>query len=428
MTMTAAGARHELLAELYGRDQEALQTRRYEQLVKKYNELFSGEEAQLFSAPGRTEIGGNHTDHNHGRVLAAAVNLDAIAAAAKTNDNLVTVYSDTYAHPFKVSLQDLTPQKNEERTTAALIRGIAARFQALGYVIGGFNACLTSDVMIGSGLSSSACLEVLLGTIMNVFYNEGKIPALEVAKIGQYAENNYFKKPCGLMDQIACALGGIVAIDFEDPGKPAIEKIDFDFTAQHNSLVVVNTGGSHADLTDDYAAIPAEMKAVASKLGGSVCREVSLNRVLDNCRELRTQVGDRAILRALHFLHENQRVGEQVATLKNGDFTAFLALVRASGNSSWKWLQNCASMQDSAEQSITLALALTEDFLKNENSGACRVHGGGFAGTIQVFMPEALMSDYTKLMDPIFGEGAVTVLRIRNCGVRHFKVENSFLR
>lgn len=423
MSRSAVDARHKLLLDLYGSDQEALQTRRYEQLLTKYEEFFGGEEAQLFSAPGRTEIGGNHTDHNHGRVLAAAVNLDAIAAAAPTNNDLVTIYSDTYPHPFEVSLRDRTPQKNEERTTSALIRGIAARFQTLGYAAGGFHACLASNVMVGSGLSSSACIEVLLGTIMNVFYNKGKIPATEVAKIGQYAENVYFKKPCGLMDQIACALGGIVAIDFEDPEKPIIERIDFDFAAQHHSLVVVNTGGSHADLTDDYAAIPAEMKLVASKLGEKVCRDISLKKVIDNCRELRPQVGDRALLRALHFLHENQRVAEQVAALKKGDFVAFLALVRASGNSSWKWLQNCAGTQDPTEQSIALALALTEDFLKNENVGACRVHGGGFAGTIQVFMPEARVSDYTKLMEPVFGEGAVTVLRIRNCGVQHVSAE-----
>lgn len=423
MSRSAVDARRKLFLELYGSDQEALQIRRYEQLLKKYEEFFGGEEAQLFSAPGRTEIGGNHTDHNHGRVLAAAVNLDAIAAAAPTNNDLVTIYSDTYPHPFEVSLRDLTPQKNEERTTSALIRGIAARLQTLGYAAGGFHACLASNVMIGSGLSSSACIEVLLGTIMNVFYNKGKIPAIEVAKIGQYAENVYFKKPCGLMDQIACALGGIVAIDFEDPEKPVIEKIDFDFAAQHHSLAVVNTGGSHADLTDDYAAIPAEMKSVAGKLGGKVCRDISLENVIDHCRALRTQLGDRALLRALHFLHENQRVAEEVAALNKGDFAAFLALVRASGNSSWKWLQNCASTQNPTEQSIALALALTEDFLKEENSGACRVHGGGFAGTIQVFMPETRVSDYTKLMETIFGEGAVTVLRIRNRGVQHVSAE-----
>lgn len=423
MSRSAVDARHKLFLELYGSDQEALQIRRYGQLLKKYEEFFGGEEAQLFSAPGRTEIGGNHTDHNHGRVLAAAVNLDAIAVAAPTNNDLVTIYSDRYPDPFEVSLRDLAPHKNEERTTSALIRGIAARFQALGYAIGGFNACLSSNVMIGSGLSSSACLEVLLGTIMNVFYNEGKLPALELARIGQYAENVYFKKPCGLMDQITCALGGIVAIDFEDPGKPAIKKINFDFAAHQHSVVVLNTGRSHADLTDDYAAIPAEMKSVAGRLGKKVCRDISLKNVIDHCRELRAQVGDRALLRALHFLHENQRVVRQVETLEMGDFASFLALVRASGNSSWKWLQNCTSPQDPTEQSIALALALTEDFLKEENSGACRVHGGGFAGTIQVFLPETQVSPYTNLMEPIFGEGAVSVLRIRSRGVLHVSAE-----
>lgn len=423
MTMIATDAQRELLADVYGRDQVAQQLRRHDRLFQKYRDLFSSTEVQLFTAPGRTEIGGNHTDHNHGKVLAAAVNLDAIAAAARSDDGCVTIHSDTYATPFEVSLRDLSPDPSEERTTQALIRGIAARFQALGYNIGGFRACLTSEVMIGSGLSSSACIEVLLGTIMNVFYNGGSIPAIEIAKIGQHAENIYFKKPCGLMDQIACALGGIVAIDFEDPEKPAIKKVEFDFAAHHHSLVVVNTGGSHADLTDDYAAIPAEMKAVAGQLGGKVCRDVSLQSVIHHCRDLRGQVGDRAILRALHFLHENRRVVEQVEALEKGDFDAFLALVRDSGNSSWKWLQNCSSTQNPAAQSITLALALTENFLKDAPSGACRVHGGGFAGTIQVFMPEMLVSDYAKLMEPIFGADAVTVLRIRNHGARHIDAD-----
>ncbi|MDZ7291978.1 MAG: galactokinase [candidate division KSB1 bacterium] len=411
----------ELLAALYGDDVRTIQyqSARYQRLVEQFQQHFGEGDLHLFSSPGRTEIGGNHTDHNHGRVLAASVNLDAIAAAAKTNGNTITVYSDAYPAPFTVALNHLEFNPEEAGTTTALIRGIAARFKALGFQIGGFNACLTSEVMIGSGLSSSAAIEVLLGTILNHLYNDGRIAPETIALIGQYAENNYFNKPCGLMDQLTCAVGGIVTIDFEDPQKPVFKKVNFDFGAQNYSVLVVNTGGSHADLTEDYASVPKEMKSVAQALGKKVCREITMEELLRHVATLRPKVGDRAILRAFHFLADNQRVVEQVQALENGDFQEFLRLVNESGNSSNKWLQNSFTTKAPSEQGITLALALTEDYLKKIGAGACRVHGGGFAGTIQVFLPNEFLEEYVRRMESIFGAQAVSVLKIRPQGTVH---------
>lgn len=413
----------DLLSKLYGHDSRIIekQVNRYMQAVARYYQLFPQDVEKgfyLFSTPGRTEIGGNHTDHNAGRVLAAGVSLDAIAVATASPDNVITVYSEGYPKPFVVELDSLAPRKEEEGSTAAIIRGIASRMKQLGYEIGGFNAYITSDVLGGSGLSSSACIEVLFGNIINHLYNDGKIDEILLAKIGQYAENVYFNKPCGLMDQIACAIGGFVTIDFKDFNNPVVRKINFDFVAQNYSLLVINTGGNHADLTDDYASVPREMKAVASALGRKVCRELLLEDVIQNISKLRAQVGDRAILRAMHFFAEDQRVVQQVEALEKGDFAEFLRLVNESGNSSWKWLQNCFTTKNPHEQGITLALSVTESFLKNTGTGkgACRVHGGGFAGTVLVFMPNELLGDYIGLIEGIFGEGSVTVLSIRPYG------------
>jgi len=410
-----------LLAKLYGQAPEIIekQVERYIQAVENFYRIFTQQGSSGFyvlSTPGRTEIGGNHTDHNAGRVLAAGVSLDAIAVAAPSRDKVIRVYSEGYPEPFVVELDSLAPRKEEEGTTLALIRGIAKRMGELGYRIGGFDAYITSDVLGGSGLSSSACIEVLLGNIINHLYNEGRIDEILLAKIGQYAENVYFNKPCGLMDQIACAVGGFVTIDFKDFDNPIVRKIEFDFTAQNYSLLVINTGGSHADLTDDYASIPREMKAVAGALGKKVCREITMEEVIKNIPGLRKQLGDRAILRAMHFLAEDERVVRQVEALERGDFEGFLRLVNESGNSSWKWLQNCFTNKDPNEQGITLALSVTENFLKNTGKGACRVHGGGFAGTVLVFMPNELLNGYVELIESIFGEGSVTVLSIRPYG------------
>jgi galactokinase len=406
------------LAGLYGQDEKTVRhhLKRYQHLMAQYQQHFGDDDIQLFSTPGRIEIGGNHTDHNHGRVLAASINLDAIGAAAKTADDTITIYSNRFPKPFAVDLKQPTVDPREAGTTTALIRGIAARFKELNFQIGGFKACVFSDVAIGSGLSSSACIEVLIATILNHLYNDGRIAPETLALIGQYAENNYFNKPCGLMDQLTIAVGGIVTIDFENPQKPLFKKINFDFGAQNYSVLVVNTGGSHADLTEDYAAIPQEMKMVAQALGKNVCREIAFEELLNNIGTLRPRVGDRAILRALHFIGDNERVVEQVRVLENGDFAAFLRLVNESGNSSNKWLQNIYPSKSPSEQGLNLALAVTEDYLQKIGAGACRVHGGGFAGTIQIFLPNAALGEYVKRMQSIFGENAVSVLKIRSQG------------
>lgn len=409
---------------VYGGDERVVrrQARRFENLLKKFKKNFgpvANGGIHLFSVPGRTEIGGNHTDHNHGRVLAAAIDLDAIAAAGKVPRSNIVIYSAGYDHPFTVDISELPARKEERRTTQALIRGIAARLRELGYSIGGFNACIASDVLPGSGLSSSAVIEVLIADILNTLYNDGKIDEETIALCGQFAENNYFDKPCGLMDQSTCAKGGIITIDFEIPQAPRIKKVNFDFSAKDFSILVVNAGGSHADLTDDYAAVPTEMKAVARACGRNVCREIEYADIMRRIHTLRSTVGDRAILRALHFLEENKRVENQAAALEKDDFDLFLELVQESGNSSLRWLQNCYSPGDTAHQGIMLALALTEKFIEQNGPGACRVHGGGFAGTIQVFLPNHATTDYIRSMEPVFGKDCVTVLNIRAPGFQH---------
>lgn len=399
-----------------GQEAEDLQAKRYKELQEAFFSVFSERELYWFSTPGRTEIGGNHTDHNHGCVLAGSINLDSIAVAAANGLDEVCVYSMGYEDPFVVQLGSLEPDEKEFGTTTSLIRGIAARLKELGHSIGGFNAYLSSDVLPGSGLSSSASIEVLIGHIFSALFNENGISPEVLAMTGQYAENNFFGKPCGLMDQVACAMGGIVTIDFADPSDPKIRQVDFDFAAQDHSLVVVDTGGTHADLTDDYAAVPAEMKSIATLLGAKVSRELTKEQLLKNMPTLREKAGDRAVLRVMHFLGDNERVGRQVDALENGDFKAFLSMVSDSGNSSYKRLQNIYSTVSTEEQGVALGLALSEDFLEEHEAGACRVHGGGFAGTIQVFLPNDLVDDFRERMSPVFGQEAVHVLKIRALG------------
>lgn len=400
------------------------QEKRYAKLHDTFASRFGKQQVYLFSSPGRTEIGGNHTDHNHGRVLAASVNLDSIAVASRNSENTVVLYSEGFDTSFVIDLSQLNVVQEEQETTYALIRGIAARLKQSGYTIGGFNACMTSEVLPGSGLSSSASVEVLIGSIFNALYNENKISPEELAQIGQYAENEYFGKPCGLMDQMACAVGGIVTIDFANPQHPLVEKINFDFNAQKYRLLVVDTGGNHADLTDDYAAVPQEMKSIASALGADVCREIDYNQLVKQIGSLRNRVGDRAILRAIHFLGDNDRVLNQVAALKNDDFPKFLSLVNASGNSSFKWLQNIYTVKNVREQGVSLALAITENFIGKIGEGACRVHGGGFAGTIQVFLPQRKVPEFTALIETVFGEGKVMDLTIRPFGTGCLNADN----
>lgn len=404
--------------KLYGSNENVInyQKNRYEELLKKYeNHYDKNDDPNFFSAPGRTELSGNHTDHNGGKVIAASINLDSIACVAR-QESYVEIYSEGFNEKIYVDLKHLAPVNEEKESSTALIRGIAAAFVKRGYNIGGFRGVITSDVLVGSGLSSSASFEVLIGTIFNHFYNDNKIPLPVIARIGQYAENEYFGKPCGLMDQLACAVGSVVAIDFKGNEEPQIEKINFDLSTHNFKLLVVNTGGSHHNLTEDYAAIPREMKQVAGYFGKEICSQVEFDIFEKNIPKLYGEVSNRALLRALHFFNENKRVTDQAEALKNNRFEKFLRLVNESGNSSFKYLQNIYTPQDVDEQPLSVALAVTENFISKKDKGACRVHGGGFAGTIQVFLHEDNVNEYKELIEPIFGKGSVNILDIRNIG------------
>ncbi|HEY4788305.1 MAG TPA: galactokinase family protein [Bacteroidales bacterium] len=405
----------DILSKLYGKDEAVLkkQITRYVDLLRKYQNLFQSTDIEIFSSPGRTEIGGNHTDHNHGRVLAAAVNLDNIAVAARNGSNMIRIESIGYP-PFEVDLNNLVPDSKEKYTSAALVRGINARLKELGFVIGGFDAVIDGGVPKGSGLSSSASFEVLIGAIISHLFNDGKLYPILNAIVGQYSENNFFGKPCGLMDQTACSVGGLVTIDFGDPAKPIVDKVDFNFIETGYSLVITDTGGNHADLNDEYASLPTDMKAVAGTLGAKVLREVTLDQIVEKIPELREKTGDRAILRAYHFHGDNQRVVDQVNALKNNDFQAFIRMVVDSGYSSYMYNQNIFPVINVKEQGISLALALSEMVLKG--SGAWRVHGGGFAGTIQAFVPQRLLNTYVDVLEHVFGKGACYKLFIRQDG------------
>lgn len=406
------------LEQLYGVNEKILssQKTRFSKLTKQFISLFKAGPEKYFSSPGRTEISGNHTDHNHGKVIAASVNLDSIAAASPNFKDEIVIYSESYSKPFVVSLKKLNALPGERFSTLALVRGIAFGLKKRGYSIGGFNAYIMSDVLRGSGLSSSASIEVLIGTIFNHLFNKGKISPVEIAIVGQFAENEYFGKPCGLMDQIACSVGGIVAINFAKPNKPSIIKINFDFNSSGYKLMVVDTGVSHADLTEDYASIPSEMKQVAEFFNRRHCSEISIKKIISKIKPLRLAVSDRAVLRGLHFIEENERVEKQINFLNKGKFNEFLKLVGESGNSSFKFLQNIYSPHNIEEQGLSIALMFTEIFIKEKGAGACRVHGGGFAGTIQVFLPHSLVDEYVFFMSKIFDKGSVKVLSIRNIG------------
>jgi len=370
----------------------------------------SSASAALFSAPGRTELGGNHTDHQHGRVLCAAVNLDLFCCAAVNGTTTVRICAEGYA-PIQLSLDSLLPAEDERGSSAALVRGVAAWLKREGFSPSGFDAYVLSGVPAGSGLSSSAAFEVLVGQIFNHFFCDGQISPPCLAAAGQYAENVYFGKPCGLMDQMACALGGISAIDFSDPNRPAVTSVDYDLSASGHRLCIVDTGSCHADLTDDYADITREMGAVAAHFGASVLREVPEEDFRAALPRLRQTCGDRAVLRALHFYAENQTAAAEAEALAHGDFPAFLSLVNSSGLSSSLLLQNTFSLSDPRQQAIPLALALGRERLGG--SGAIRVHGGGFAGTVQAFVPEEKLEDFRSGMEAIFGRGCCRVLTTR---------------
>ena len=400
---------HRMNALYAGRDQTA----RYEKLAADFRAHFASEPEMFVSAPGRTEVVGNHTDHNNGRVLAASVNLDTVAAIAPRKDGVIELYSEGYAHPFRVELADLSVREKEKETTFALIRGVAARLSELGYRIGGFNASVTSTVFKGSGLSSSAAFEVMLVAAFDALYNGWTIEAKLNARISQYAENVYFGKPSGLLDQTASAVGGLVTMDFA-VSPAAVEAIGYDFGAKGYSVCVVSAGGEHGNLTSEYAAIPIEMKQVARAMGAEVLGQINREQLWNALPELKGRVSDRAILRAFHFVDETARVTEAVEALKRDDLKAFFETVIASGESSWKLLQNLY-VPASDNQEMPLALEMSRRMLSG--CGAWRIHGGGFAGTILAFVPNDLLEEYKKNMNAVFGENATTVLAIRPEGV-----------
>jgi galactokinase len=408
------------LTLLYGKERLDDQRKRYIHLIDNFISLYGDLEVGFFSVPGRSEISGNHTDHNNGKVLAASVDIDIIAVAARTEEKVIRIKSEGYREDV-VDIKTLEPSSVRKNSSSAIIAGICDGFKKRGYTYGGFLACTTSDVLSGSGLSSSAAFEVMCGNILSHLYNDGKIPVMEIAKTGKYAENVFFGKPCGLLDQAACAHGGFLYMDFENTEAPVKEKLTFNLSDYGYSLCIVNTGGNHADLTDDYASVPKEMKACASLMGKNVLREVGEADFLSRISYLRGVVGDRAILRAIHFFRENERVEKQRKAIKNNDINTFLSLVSESGNSSFRFLQNVYTNKNVEEQGLSLALAVSEHF-----GVVCRVHGGGFAGTIQSYVPDDKKDEYKKALEGIFGAGACMFLKVRPYGAVRFDEDNIY--
>lgn len=408
------GIYRDLLRDIYV-DEEVLdsQTDRYIKALKEYEDRFGTENVEIYSAPGRSEVGGNHTDHQYGKVLATSINLDAIAVASRTEDGRIIVASDGY-DLMEVDLDDLLAREEEKETSMALIRGVAARLRQRGHRVGGFRAYITSDVLIGAGMSSSAAYETLIGTILSGLYNQMDIDPVFLAQAGQYAENEYFGKPCGLMDQMASSVGGMIYIDFENPEKPEVKQVKVDFESFGHSLCIVDTKGSHVDLTEDYAMIPSEMKQVARYFEEDVLRKVNKTDFYLNIPAIREILGDRAVLRAMHLFEENKRVGQEVEALENRRFDLFKKLVKDSGDSSFKYLQNVYSNHEVNNQSVSIGLAVSDVILGDK--GVSRVHGGGFAGTIQAFVPNEIVPLYQKTMDSVFGEGACHILKVRKYG------------
>ena len=404
------------LTYIYGEAALEMQKARYASAVTEFEKLYGADrDAALYSVAGRSELSGNHTDHNFGCVVAASIDLDIIAVAAPNSENVIRVKSEGFPEDVVDLNAFKTPDPNRFGRSDALIAGMAAGFLKDGYKVGGFDAYTTSNVLKGSGISSSAAFEDMIGNILNHIYNDGNVDNVEIAKLAQYSENQFFGKPCGLMDQMACGVGGIIAIDFADPTDPIIEKVNFDITAAGYNLCIVNTGGNHADLTDDYASVPAEMKAVAAAFGKKVLREVDEAELIAKIPALRETLGDRAIMRALHFFAENRRVSLQKEALAKGDLDKFFENVIASGRSSFCYLQNVYTCKNLTEQGLSLALCLAERVLGGKKA-AWRVHGGGFAGTIQAFVPTEDVEAFRATMDAAFGEGRCMVLRIRPVG------------
>ncbi len=387
-----------LMTALYGKEAVRENIERYQSLIGNFQKKFPEDDVMLFSSPGRTEISGNHTDHNHGKVLAGSINLDCVGVAAKNNSRKVNIISETYNQSFEIDLDDLAPS-DKKAGTIDLVKGLLKGFLEEGYEIGGFDACVTSNVISAAGVSSSASFEMLLCSILNTFFNNSAMDAVAYAHIGKFSENVYWDKASGLLDQMACAVGGLITIDFKN-----------------HSLIIVNTGKGHADLSADYSSVPAEMKKVAEFFGKEVCAEITEKEVINNLQEIRDFAGDRSVLRALHFFEENKRVEAEVAALKENRFEDFLKKITESGNSSWKWLQNCFTNTSFQEQGITIALALTELFLAEKNTGACRIHGGGFAGVIMTMLPNELVDEYISYIEKAMGEGNAYRMSIRPYG------------
>lgn len=403
-----------ILKTLYGESAVERQRNRYISAIEKFSEIFpERDDIKIYSAPGRTEIGGNHTDHQHGCVLAAAVDLDVIAVVAFHNEGVIRLKSAGHS-PNHVNLSDLSVQKKEMGSSSALIRGIASRFHEMGVQISGFDAYTTSDVLSGSGLSSSAAFEVLVGTIIDSHYNHGKAGAVEIAKIGQYAENVYFGKKSGLMDQMVSSVGGLVSIDFHDTENPEIKSFPYDFEASGYCLCVTDTKGSHANLTDDYVAVRSEMESIAVQFGKAFLRDVNENEFYSTIPKLREKCSDRAVMRAAHFFAENRRAVLEANALSEGNMNYFLELVRQSGESSANLLQNLYSCSQPTEQAISIGIMLSKSILGR--NGTVRVHGGGFAGTIQAFVPVEKVNEYSQEMNRIFGDRSCYILRIRPVG------------
>ena len=417
LTEISAGALDNVLVSLYGENNLEAQKIRYTEAVNEFASLYGNDrDVSLFSVPGRSEISGNHTDHNRGCVIAAAIDLDIIAVASENGSDTVTVKSKGFPAD-SVSCNPEGPNEALFNTSSSLLSGVCAGFKNRGYKVCGFDAYTTSNVLKGSGISSSAAFEVMIGNILNHFVNEGKISAPVIAEISQYAENVYFGKPSGLMDQTACAVGGFSYIDFADPKAAKIEKLNFDLSKEGYSLCITNTGGNHADLTGDYAAVPVEMKAVAKEFGLDVLRGLTREELLGKAKELRSKVGDRAILRAFHYIGENARVNAQADALRAGDAEGFFNGVKESGRSSFMWLQNVYTVKNVEEQGLSLALAVTEHALSStKRTSAWRIHGGGFAGTIQAFVPNEDVPSYKAEIETVFGEGSCSVLRVRKEG------------
>ena len=406
------GSLDQRIKEIYVDEQRVPYNReRYIRAIDRFTELFPSEkEIEIYSAPGRSEVCGNHTDHQNGMVLATSINLDAIAIVAKAEEPVIRLVSGDFPRE-EVDVADLSMKEEEQSTTTALIRGVAAGMKERGHKVGGFTAYITSDVLMGAGMSSSAAFESLIGTILSGLYNDMKVSSIEIAQIGQYAENIYFGKPCGLMDQMACSVGGMIFIDFKEKEHPEVRQVHTDFEKAGLSLCIVDTKGSHADLTPDYAAVPAEMNQVAQALGREHLREVPRETFFKELPKLWKETSGRAVLRAIHFYEEEERVLRGVKSLEESDYPGFLSVIKASGDSSAKYLQNIYSPKDVDSQNVTVALAVSESIL-GEN-GVCRVHGGGFAGTIQAFVKNEAVAAYKEQTEAIYGDDSCHVLKVR---------------